>query len=285
MLAPTFVNISYGPHDNQKIDLWLPKGNGPFPFYLNIHGGGFVEGSRRPVPIQLIESLTNQGVALATIDYRFADDPEYLAPYKDGQRALQFLRHHAASFKLDKTIAAIGGDSAGAIISFWIGFAPDRAEPDSTDPIARESTAVTCIACHEAVTSFDPHYLKKILPGSAWTTPLLANLLRVPFEQYDTPEAMAKFKAIHSLDWVHPNSPPVFLFNRSPNIPLTADSTIDESIHHPRIGVALNEILEPLGVECVLRVSETCPAGMDKQAFHLSLFSELGAFVVKKLKP
>lgn len=284
MITPTRTNISYGPHENQKMDLWLPKGDGPFPFFLNIHGGGFSGGSRRPLSTQLIESLTHHGVALVSMDYRFTNDPEYLAPLLDGQRALQFLRYNANQFKLDKTRAAIGGGSAGAATSFWIGFAPDRAEPDHNDPVARESTAVTCIASYEAQTSLDPHYLKKIIPGPTWTISSVSKLMRVPVDQYDTPEALAKFKTIHCLDWIHKNTPPVFLFNRTPALPLDNDLSTSSGIHHPQIGVALKELLEPLGVECVLRTMEQRPAEMDEHAFIMSLFGELGAFVVKKLK-
>jgi len=285
MLPSTLSDIPYGPHPRHKFDVWLPpgKGDGPFPFYLHIHGGGYGGGDKRPLNIDMLQTMLGGGVAVASCNYRFVSDPEYFAPLKDGQRALQFIRHHAAEYKLDKTRVALGGGSAGAATSFWLGFAPDRADPQSPDPVARESTRVTCIAAWEAQTTLDPLYFKKLLGGPTWTIGSISALTRLSIDQYDTPEGRERIKEIACTEWIDKDTPPVFLFNMTPNLPLGDTLEIGPGIHHPRIASALKEMLDPLGIECVLRTREEFAPDAPASEYYPSMFKSLGEFVVRHL--
>lgn len=35
------LDIRYGDHELQKLDVYLPEGEGPFPVVVLVHGGGF----------------------------------------------------------------------------------------------------------------------------------------------------------------------------------------------------------------------------------------------------
>ena len=71
-----------------------------------------------------------------------------------------------SEWNIDKTrIGAIGG-SAGACSSLWLAFHDDMADPKSSDPIARESTRLTCAAVNVAQTSLDPKQMKEWTPNS-----------------------------------------------------------------------------------------------------------------------
>ena len=39
-------DIAYGPHERNKLDLYLPKGDGPAPVVVWIHGGGWERAPR-----------------------------------------------------------------------------------------------------------------------------------------------------------------------------------------------------------------------------------------------
>ncbi len=53
------------------------------------------------------------------------------------------------------------GGSAGACTSLWLAFHDDLADPKSDDPVARESTRLTCAAVTGAQTSLDPKQVRE----------------------------------------------------------------------------------------------------------------------------
>ena len=61
---------------------------------------------------------------------------------------VQFVRSKAAEWNTDPDRVGIYGSSAGAILSEWITFAPDAAELESEDPIARQSTKIQALAAY-----------------------------------------------------------------------------------------------------------------------------------------
>ena len=93
------------------------------------------------------------GISVAAINYRFilqAMEHKVEPPVKgclhDAARALQTLRSKAKEWNLDpKRVGATGG-SAGACTSLWLALHDDLADPKSSDPIARQSSRLTCAA-------------------------------------------------------------------------------------------------------------------------------------------
>ena len=49
----TRPGVTYATHDSVALagDLYLPKGGGPYPMLVGVHGGGWVQGARDPIPI------------------------------------------------------------------------------------------------------------------------------------------------------------------------------------------------------------------------------------------
>src|ERR671928_164208 len=79
--------------------------------------------------------------------------PPVKAPLEDAARAIQTLRSKAKEWNLDKTRVGATGGSAGACSSLWLAFHDDMADPKSSDPVARESTRLTCVAVSGAQTT------------------------------------------------------------------------------------------------------------------------------------
>jgi acetyl esterase len=278
-------DIPYGPHPKQLIDLHLAPQSGPRPFYLYIHGGGFVGGNKTNLPPAFIASLNARGISCAAMGYRFTDDPELFAPLLDAQRALQFLRHNAAQWNLDATRVASGGGSAGSVSAFWLGLHLDKADPSSADPIARQSTKLTAIASWETQTSLDPEFIKSILPGECWAFWTIAKLIQIPLEQYDSPLALERFKLLNFPAMVDQHTPPTYIFNLTKDVPLTPDLNPSIAIHHPRFASAFKEYMDKAGVECVIRKSEEIPQITD-QPLQFDFFADEAAeFLARHLKP
>jgi hypothetical protein len=83
----------------------------------------------------------------------------------DAARALQFVRSKANEWNIDKQrIGGIGG-SAGGCSALWLAMHDEMAEPDSQDPVARESTRLHCAVGIAAQTSLDPKEMLEWMPN------------------------------------------------------------------------------------------------------------------------
>jgi len=147
--AEYFEAIEYGPYDENLFDIYLPASDEPTPLLIYIHGGGFTGGSRDTSESEdFVMSYLAEGIAFASIDYRLLQSPDpdgVIKPLTDSTRALQFIRYHAAQLNIDPDNVILMGGSAGAGTSLWIGFNDDMADPDSEDPVLRQSSRVTAL--------------------------------------------------------------------------------------------------------------------------------------------
>jgi acetyl esterase/lipase len=279
--APDVKDAKYGPHERNVIDLWKAKSDKPTPLVIYIHGGGFRGGDKTTLDADLLAKCLEAGISVAAINYRLSQHAPFPAPMLDGGRAVQFLRSKAKDWNLDpKRFAATGG-SAGAGISLWLAFRDDLADPKSDDPVARESTRLTCAAVLGAQSSYDPRWIQKHVGGKAHEHPALAPFYGLKADELDTPKAHKLYEEASPINYVSKDDPPVFLFYSEPKGPLPADAKPGEGIHHPKFGEMLKEKLDPLKVECVLRhrddyKGQSDPAGTRNK--------EMVAFFVKHLK-
>ena len=113
---------------------------------IYIHGGGFKSGSKEKLKPDEMNQLLNAGISVAAINYRYVSIAPLPQPHHDARRALQFIRSKADQWNIDKDRVAAFGGSAGAQICMWLAFTDEMANPNSTEPIERESTRLTCVA-------------------------------------------------------------------------------------------------------------------------------------------
>lgn len=115
---PTFKlvqNIPYRAVDNRTLacDLYIPKGNGPFPTVMFLHGGGWSGGDRKQLRRQA-SFLAERGFFGVAIDYRLAPEHPFPASLEDARGAVAWIREHAAQYQMDpKRIAAVGSSAGG----------------------------------------------------------------------------------------------------------------------------------------------------------------------------
>jgi acetyl esterase/lipase len=96
--------------------------------------------------------LNSLGIAAFVLDYRIAPN-RHPAPLSDGQRAVQMVRHHAATWGLDPARLGMLGFSAGGHLAASVATQPDAADPASADPVARQSSRPDAIVIAYAVIS------------------------------------------------------------------------------------------------------------------------------------
>jgi acetyl esterase/lipase len=109
--------LTYATHDGVALlgDLYRPKGAGPFPVLVALHGGGWVQGARSAFQYWG-PYLAAHGYALFAISYRLAKTGQKTFPHavQDALAAVQFVRGSAADLKLDPERVGLLGASAGA---------------------------------------------------------------------------------------------------------------------------------------------------------------------------
>ena len=78
----TRPGVTYATHDSVALagDLYLPKGAGPFPALVGVHGGGWVQGVRGQFQ-HWGKYLAARGVALFAISYRLAKPGQKTFPH------------------------------------------------------------------------------------------------------------------------------------------------------------------------------------------------------------
>tara|TARA_R110002049_G_scaffold72490_1_gene186930 strand:+ start:14466 stop:15677 length:1212 start_codon:yes stop_codon:yes gene_type:complete len=253
LIEPDDQNVRYGEHERNVLDVYLAKTDSkdPAPCMIWIHGGGFRRGDKAEGS-QFAKSFTENGIHFVTLNYRLSQQAIAPACFHDCARAVQFIRHHAKKWNLDKTRIAVGGGSAGSGLSQWIGYSPDRADPDSEDPVLRESTRVSALILLNAQTSYDFRWIKQHVPGDAWQGDALQQLFGYAISNVgDITDA--KYRLIEDcspLTHFSKDDPPTLFFYRRSKDPSIAVKNAMDGIHHPIFGLELKKIADESGVPC-----------------------------------
>src|SRR6185312_353881 len=77
--------------------LYRPKGEGPFPALVEVHGGAWASGDRlNNAPLD--EALAKSGIVVLAIDFRMPPEWRYPASIADINLATRWLKSHALEF-------------------------------------------------------------------------------------------------------------------------------------------------------------------------------------------
>lgn len=148
----TRMGVTYATHDSVALagDLYLPKGAGPHPILVGIHGGGWVQGMRGQFQ-HWGRYLASHGTALFAISYRLAKPGQKTFPHavQDALAAVQFVRGNAKELRVAPDRIGIFGHSAGGNIGALAALAGRSlmfAGGYPQDAHAKESTEVKVFA-------------------------------------------------------------------------------------------------------------------------------------------
>lgn len=121
------AEIAYGTDPLQVVDLWLPKGDGPHPTVLMVHGGCWISDiADRTIMNWIADDLRQRGIAVWNIDYRGVDREGggYPGTFLDTARAADALREYADRYHLDISPLVAVGHSAGGHLALWLAGRP-----------------------------------------------------------------------------------------------------------------------------------------------------------------
>lgn len=116
------VRIAYGPAPQQFGELWLPKGNGPHPLVVLVHGGCWLaEYAGFDLMGPMSAALRDQGIAVWNIEYRKLGEAGagYPGTFQDVAAAVDHVRTLAGTYPLDLNRVVLSGHSAGGHLALW----------------------------------------------------------------------------------------------------------------------------------------------------------------------
>ena len=176
------TDVEYLRHGNKPLlaRLYRPRGTGPFPLMIDLHGGAWCQKDRFS-DAGTDEPLAKSGVVVASLDFRMPPDAGYPASVQDINYAIRWFKSHAAEFGSRPDMVGILGVSSGGHLAMLTAMRPADARytalPVPT-PGALDASVRCVVLCwpvvdplgrfqyaKELISSGDA---KKIKMGEAW---------------------------------------------------------------------------------------------------------------------
>lgn len=222
--------------ESLQLDFVAPRGGGPYPCVVCLHGGAWKLGSRKglagkpefgidfgPGTKSLIERLAFAGYAAVSVDYRLAPKHKFPAQIVDVKTAIRYLRANARVYNIDPKRIAVLGLSAGGHLAALVATTPGLKE-FAGDEFPNESDDVACV-----VNYFGPADLTLYCdtPGIelAFLKPLFGGV---------APQCTPQFRKASPVEHVTKDAPPFLHFHG------TADFVVP-IIHTERLHAKLKE--------------------------------------------
>jgi len=107
------IEYQRGPEGPLLARLYRPRGAGPFPAVIDVHGGAWASGDRlNNAPLD--EALARSGIVVLAIDFRMPPASRYPASMADVNLGTRWLKAHAEEFGSRPELVGGLGTSSGA---------------------------------------------------------------------------------------------------------------------------------------------------------------------------
>ncbi len=198
------------------LDVRLPKGSGPFPLIVFVHGGAWATNGPTITnkiyrKMDMFNRFTAAGFAVARISYRLTSEAQFPAQLYDCKSAIRFLRKHAELLRIDPKRFAAFGDSAGGHLVALLGLTGNNPELEGKIGITEGSSAVSCVINWFGPTDLVTMGEDKRALGNAWGDSDLADSPESMLLGGSPPLNKEMAKAASPITYVHKNAPPMLM--------------------------------------------------------------------------
>jgi acetyl esterase/lipase len=124
-------NIAYADHGGWRttLDVYRNRAHPTgCPVLVQVHGGGWVIGSKDDQGRPLMLHLASKGWVCVAVNYRLSPRATFPDHLLDVKRALAWVRQHVADYGGDPGFIAVTGGSAGGHLSSLLALTPNRPE-------------------------------------------------------------------------------------------------------------------------------------------------------------
>jgi acetyl esterase len=199
-------DVEYIRHGDKPLlaRLFKPRGTGPFPLIVELHGGAWCHGDRLNDTV-INEALAKSGVVVAALDFRMPPVAPYPASLADINYAIRWLKTRAAELSSRPDWVGILGVSSGAHQAMLLAMRPRdsrySAVPVTATAAASDATLGCVVLCWPVI---DPlaryHYAKKLKEGGKPYPDLVDQVLPCHDQYWQTEEAMAEGNPVLALE-------------------------------------------------------------------------------------
>ncbi len=106
-------DIEYNQAGNARLArIYQPKGTGPFPTIVDVHGGAWHNGDRTN-NVGIDRALAARGILVAALDFRQPPEAGYPASICDVNLGVRWAKAHADEFNGTTAVGAFGNSSGG----------------------------------------------------------------------------------------------------------------------------------------------------------------------------
>jgi acetyl esterase/lipase len=190
---------------NLKLDIYRHRAHPTeCPTLLQIHGGGWVIGSKNEQGIPLMLHLAARGWVCVSVDYRLSPHATFPDHLIDLKRAVQWIREHGPEYGANPDFLVATGGSAGGHLAALVALTAN--EPEYQPGFESVDTSVRgCVAFYGVYDFTDRHHL--------WHHGAMAKLLEQRVMKAARSEASAAYEKASPLSRVHAEAPPFFVIH------------------------------------------------------------------------
>ena len=213
----TADDVEYLSHNGSPLLLRLfkPKGAGPFPLMIDLHGGAWC-GQDRTSDAMFNETLAKSGVVVAALDFRMPPAAGYPASLADINYATRWLKARAHELKARPDRVGMIGISSGGHQAMLAAMRP-RDRRYAAIPFARHAGLDATVAAVVMVWPvIDPlrrfHYAKRLQAAGGKYPEQIDRVIPLHTRFWGTEEAMEEGNPVGILDRGEPVEMPPVLY-------------------------------------------------------------------------
>lgn len=235
----TYFDMSYGTHERQVVDLFIPDdASGELGLVFFIHGGAWIAGDKESYTGGMEYGATSLGIATASLNYRYiSEDVDILDILDDIDAALAQIKAKGNEVGVNINKVLLTGDSAGGHLSLLYAYA--RKDTAPVTPVA--------VVSNSGPTDLydDNFYHNNALGDKTVISDLMSKACGQKFTYETKDSAKDALYSVSPVSYVSADCVPTVINHGN------ADTIVPFSN-----ALALDELLTQYGVEHVLNVYE-----------------------------
>jgi acetyl esterase/lipase len=190
---------------NLLLDVYKPRTpKQDCPTLLQIHGGGWMVGSRKEQGVPLMTHLASRGWVCVSADYRLSPHATFPEHLIDLKRAIAWIRANAHEHGASNEFLAVTGGSAGGHLAAMIALTAN--DPQYQPGFEDVDTSVNCCVPFYGVYDFADR-------SGVWPNSGLAEILESYVMKGSIAEKPLEYEAASPLSIVNAEAPPFFVIH------------------------------------------------------------------------
>jgi acetyl esterase/lipase len=195
--------------------LYKPRGAGPFPLMIDLHGGAWCTGDRmNDAPIS--EALAKSGVVVAALDFRMPPQAAYPGSVADIHYAIRWLKSRAPQYKIRPDKVGGIGISSGGHQGMLIAMRPDDPRYAARKLAGHENidAALQCfVNCWPVIDPLGRYqYAQKLIAGGGPRPETIDRVFPLHLKYWGSEAAMEEGNPVRMLERGEPAKLPPVLY-------------------------------------------------------------------------